>query len=175
MCVREGEVLSVVPKADKQCSAVRDPGSWDKVLHRVPWIHIKYVKSCSHGQVEKLCKPRNSCWVAAHHTPQDRDVLRAGQLPAASTPTEESKSQESSARKVSPRRVQDMLGFCFVTWWLRWAQISEVSITPVQRHICMPVAYTVSKTWISRKILVLQVILQVIATANFCKVFANYC
>ena len=146
MCVTEGEVLSAVPKADKQCSAVRDPGSWAEELHRVPWIHTKYVKSSSHEAVEKLCNPRNSSWVAAHHVPRDRDVRRAGQLPAASTPAEESKAQDSSARKISPRRAGDMLGFCFVTWWLRWAQISEVSIAPVQMHISMPVAYTVSKT-----------------------------
>jgi len=86
MCVREGEVLSIVPKAAQKCSAVRDLGSWAEVLYRVPWTHIKYVNSSSHRAVEKLCNLRNSSWVVAHHTPRNRDVQRAGQLPAASTP-----------------------------------------------------------------------------------------
>ena len=79
----------------------------------------------------------------------------------------ESRSQDGSAHKVSPRRAWDMLGFCFVTWWLRWAQISEVSIATFQRHVCVPVAYTVSKNWISGKIL----FLQIITIANLWNIF----
>lgn len=108
------------------------------MLHRVPWIHIKYVKSSSHPAVEKLCNPRNSSWVAAHHPPWDSGVQRVGQLPTASTPAEERKSQGGSAHKVSLRRAGDMLGFCFMTWWLRSAQISEVSITQFRdTSICL--------------------------------------
>lgn len=160
ICVREGEVLSIVPKADKQCSAVRDLGSWAEELHRVPWIHIKYVKSSSH---------------------QATQGTAAGWLPTTLPGTGMCGEQGSTLqpltqqKKASPRRAGDMLGFCFLTWWLKWAQISEISVTPVQRHICMHVAYTVSNTWISCKILVLQIILQMIMIANLCKSFANYC
>lgn len=75
-------MLSDVPKADQQCSAVRDPGSRAEELRRVPWIHIKYVKSSSHRAVES-CSQRNSSWVAAHHTPEDRDGWSAEQLSTA--------------------------------------------------------------------------------------------
>lgn len=87
MCVRERGVLRFVPKPDKQCSAVRDPGSWAKELHRVPWIHIKYVGSRSRGAVGKFCNPRNSSWVAAHHAP-GIGMSRRQPLPIAFTPTE---------------------------------------------------------------------------------------
>lgn len=56
---------------------------------------------------------------------------------------------EGSAQKVRPRRAGVKLGFCFLSGWLRWMQISGVSLWFWGTSVCMLGAYTVSKTLIS--------------------------
>lgn len=73
---------------------------------------------------------------------------------------------KGSAHKARTRRAGGKLQFCFLSGWLRWTQISWVSLQFRGTSLCVPVTYTVRKTWISCKNLEFQVILQIIMIAN---------